>query len=117
MILGNTESLYSVFLLSCVLSVALSSLPFPDSPAGCDSSVRCVNSLGAEETYRCSDYKSVCQGETWSRPIPLENGRKCYNGQEIDSPYCSHTATTACSFVGVKCATSLGDIINNACTN
>ena len=73
--------------------------------------------MGYEEKSRCADYISTCDGDTWSLPIPLESGVKCYNGQEIESPYCSLTATTTCTFTGFKCSNSLGEIMSNACTN
>lgn len=84
---------------------------------GCNSEIRCVNSLGHEESSRCSDYKSTCQGDSWSLPIPLETGKKCYNGQEIDSPFCSVTASVSCTFTGFKCSNSFGEIMSNACTS
>ena len=83
----------------------------------CPSAVRCVNSLGREETTRCSDYISTCDQDSWSLPIPLENGQKCYQGQTIQSSLCSTTASSVCSFTGIQCSNSMGEIVDHSCTN
>lgn len=85
---------------------------------GCgDGEYKCVNSLGYEETMRCSDYKALCSASGFARPIPVQDGYKCFNGQEIEVSLCSLTAATPCTFGGTRCSNSLGEIVNNACTS
>lgn len=59
-----------------------------------------MNSLGYEETMRCSDYKASCSASGFARPIPVQDGYKCFNGQEIEVSLCSLTAATPCTFGG-----------------
>lgn len=76
-----------------------------------------MNSMGYEETMRCSDYKAPCSGDHLTHPIPVREGYKCYQGQEVAVSLCSVTASTPCSFTGTRCSNSLGEIIGNACTS
>lgn len=88
------------------------------SHLGCgDSEYKCVNSLGYEETMRCSDYKAPCTSNGFTRPIPTQSGYKCFNGMEIEMSLCSVTASTTCTFGGTRCSNSLGEVSNNECTS
>ena len=76
--------LFHIFLICA----ALSRVDLHGLFLGYASEVKCVNSLGQDETQRCSDYISILNGTVWSLPIPVPEGYKCFAGQQIESPYC-----------------------------
>ncbi|KAK8809572.1 hypothetical protein WA158_000515 [Blastocystis sp. Blastoise] len=84
---------------------------------GCvTDTISCISDSGALVTDMCtSRYVECLASETWSSPMPVAPGSKCYNGMQISAEDCCIEGSS-CTFVGFRCVDSNNVVVSNVCT-
>ena len=83
--------------------------------AACDfEGIRCSDANGVIYENMCQSYFVQCNDGSFTAPMAVANGTRCYNGNLVNTAECSYQN---CDFEGIKCTDANGVVYTNTCTS
>lgn len=75
--------------------------------------IKCSNAEGNVISHTCTNFYVMCLNGQLSEPRATAPGTRCYEDEQVLSSLCSEID---CSFSGIRCLNSNGDLVMNKCT-
>lgn len=76
-------------------------------------SIKCSNAEGTIVTNHCTNFYVMCSNGKVTEPRATAPGTRCYMDEQVIASLCTDVN---CSFSGIRCLDSNGDLVMNKCT-
>ena len=77
----------------------------------------CSTADGTLVSDRCTDHFVTCVDHSYSTPVAVASGTRCYNQEIISaSSEVCNTTTTTCDFDGIRCSNEDGELVTGRCS-